>query len=58
MAVTRSARRTKKQIYRARVKNSLCRGKDFTRCRLKNGCKRTRAGKRKSYCRNRSNRHA
>ena len=53
---TRSMRRSKKAIYRARVKTSRCRGQ--TRCRLRNGCKKTRAGKRKSYCRKRTNRHA
>ena len=47
-------RRSKKAIYRARVKTSVCRGQ--TRCRLRNGCKKTRAGKRKSYCRKRTNR--
>ena len=51
-------KRTRKQIYRARVKSSMCRGKSFTKCRLKNGCKRTKAGTRKSYCRQLTNRHA
>ena len=55
---TRSQTRTRKQVYRARVKNSTCRGKSFTTCRLRNGCKRTRRGRRKSYCRKRSNRSA
>ena len=58
MVMTRSKSRTRKQIYRSRVKSSLCRGKSFTKCRLKNGCKRTRSGRRKSYCRNRTNRSA
>jgi hypothetical protein len=58
MAKTRSMRRTKKQIYRSRVKTSHCRGKSFDKCRLKNGCKRTMAGKRRSYCRKRTNRNA
>lgn len=49
-------RRTKKAIYRARVKTSRCRGQ--TRCRARNGCKKTRSGKRKSYCRKSTNRHA
>lgn len=57
MAVTRSMSRTKKQIYRKRVKNSSCRGKSFTACRHRYGCKRTRANKRKSYCRKMSNRN-
>jgi hypothetical protein len=58
MVKTRSQTRTRKQIYRARVKSSICRGKTFTTCRLKNGCKRTRAGRRKSYIRQNKNRHA
>ena len=58
MVKTRSQRRTQKQIYRSRVKSSPCRGKSFTKCRRKNGCKRTRAGRRKSYCRRVTNRHA
>lgn len=58
MAKTRSQTRTRKQIYRARVKSSPCRGKSFTTCRLKDGCKRTRANRRKSYCRRRTNRNA
>ena len=55
---TRSQSRTRKQIYRARVKSSSCRGKSYTTCRLKDGCKRTRRGRRISYCRKRTNRHA
>lgn len=58
MAVTRSmsrSSRSKKRIYRSRVKTSHCRGKSFTKCRLRNGCRRTLSGKRKSYCRKRSN---
>lgn len=55
---TRSRTRTKKQIYRRRVKTSRCRGKTFTTCRLKNGCKRTKSGRIKSYCRHRANRNA
>lgn len=55
---TRSMKRNKLAIYRRRVKTSTCRGKSFTTCRLKNGCKRTVAGRRKSYCRRRTNRHA
>lgn len=64
MAVTRSvalsrkqSSLTKRRAYRARVKTSKCRGKDFTNCRLRNGCKRTRANKRKSYCRKNKNSH-
>jgi len=55
---TRSQTRTRKQIYRARLKTSNCRGRSFTKCRNKDGCKRTRAGRRKSYCRSRKNRSA
>ena len=58
MVKTRSQHRTRKQIYRARVKSSTCRGKNFTKCRRKNGCKFTKSGKRKSYCRRLTNRHA
>lgn len=50
-------RRSKKAIYRSRVKSSPCRGQT-RRCREKYGCKKTRSGKRKSYCRKRTNRHA
>lgn len=49
--------RSREQVYRSRVKRSHCRGKSFTKCRLRNGCKRTRAGRRNSYCRSRKNRH-
>lgn len=55
MVETRSMRRTKKQIYRSRVKTSKCRGKKIYQCRKKNGCRTTLAGKRRSYCRNRTN---
>jgi len=60
MAVTRSmsrALRTRKQIYRSRVKSSPCRGQT-RRCRIRYGCKKTKQGKRKSYCRKNSNRSA
>jgi len=46
---------SRKAIYRSRVKSSHCRGK--TRCRLRNGCKKTRTNIRKSYCRKRHNEH-
>jgi len=61
MAQTRSktrALRTRKQIYRARVKSSPCRGKTADGCRKKYGCERTKSGTRRSYCRKRTNRHA
>lgn len=51
-------RRTKKAIYRSRVKSSHCRGKNYTKCRHRDGCKRTKAGTRKSYCRKLTNRSA
>ena len=54
---SRSMTRSRKQIYRSRVKSSPCRGQT-EKCRLKYGCKKTRKGRRKSYCRKRSNRHA
>jgi hypothetical protein len=58
MVKTRSMTRTKKQVYRARVKNSPCRGKNFTTCRRRIGCKLTKSNKRKSYCRRLQNRSA
>lgn len=61
MVNTRSSTRksqTKKRLYRSRVKNSQCRGKSWSKCRSKNGCKTTRKGKRRSYCRKSRNHHA
>ncbi len=55
---TRSQTRTRKQVYRARLKSSNCRGRSGTKCRLKYGCKTTKAGRRKSYCRSLKNRSA
>ena len=49
--------RSKRQVYRSRVKSSPCRGQT-AKCRLKYGCKKTRKGRRKSYCRKTSNRIA
>lgn len=54
---TRRAR-TKRQIYRSRVKASPCRGKISSECLDKNGCKNTKSGRRKSYCRRKMNRSA
>ena len=48
--------RSKKQVYRSRLKTSTCRGQ--TRCRIRNGCKKTKANKRPSYCRSLKNRSA
>lgn len=53
---TRHSLKMTRKIYRKRVKSSSCRGKSFTKCRLKYGCKRTRGNKRKSYCRKMKNR--
>lgn len=43
-------RRSRKAIYKAHLKSSPCRGKT-RRCNVRYGCKKTRSGKRKSYCR-------
>ena len=51
-----SKMRSKKQIYRYRLKTSTCRGQK--RCRIRNGCKQTKANKRPSYCRSLKNRSA
>jgi hypothetical protein len=60
MVQTRSKtvkRRSRKQVYRSRVKHSPCRGQT-SECREKYGCKKTRAGRRSSYCRKMKNRGA
>ena len=57
MAQTRKMR-TRKQIYRSRVKTSPCRGQTADGCREKYGCKKTKTGNRKSYCRKRTNRRS
>lgn len=59
MATTRSKTgrmRSKRQIYRSRLKTSTCRGQK--RCRIRNSCKKTKANKRPSYCRSLKNRRA
>ncbi len=61
MAQTRSmtrTRRTKTKIYRDRVKSSVCRKLSKDKCRKKNGCKSTKRGRRRSYCRSMKNRKA
>ena len=58
MVKTRSMRRTKRQIYRIRVKSSVCRKLSKDKCRKKNGCKSTKKGRRRSYCRSMKNRSA
>ena len=50
--------RTRKQIYRGRVKTSPCRGQIKSACLEKYGCKNTRRGSRRSYCRKRMNRRS
>lgn len=50
--------RTKKQIYRSRVKRSRCRGKSRSNCKANPRCRTTKAGRRKAYCRKSKNRHA
>lgn len=45
-----SMTRSTKLAYRDRLKRSKCRLKS-RQCTLKRGCKKTRSGKRKSYCR-------
>ena len=61
MVQTRSmarTRRTKTKIYRDRVKSSVCRKLSKDKCRKKNGCKSTKRGRRRSYCRSMKNRRA
>lgn len=61
MAQTRSMTRRrsiKTKIYRARVKSSVCRKLSKDKCRKKNGCKSTKKGLRRSYCRSMKNRDA
>lgn len=55
MVKTRSMHRSLRRTYRARTKASVCRSKTASTCRRRIGCKKTRSGKRKSYCRKRSN---
>lgn len=61
MAMTRAmkkrmtASKTRKvKAYRKRVKQSICR--KTKSCRAAKGCKMTKSGKRKSYCRKVKNR--
>lgn len=61
MAQTRSKTRkmrSLKRIYRSRVKRSPCRGQSKDGCRKKYGCKTTKAGLRRAYCRKTMNRSA
>ena len=58
MVKTHSQVRTKKIIYRNRLKKSPCRGKKSNLCRKKYGCKNTKRNVRKSYCRKMHNRNA
>jgi hypothetical protein len=57
MVKTRSMVRSKRQIYRSRVKKSVCRKLGRATCRRKHGCKRANGTKR-SYCRKSKNRNA
>ena len=62
MNMTRSQtphRRTKRAIYRSRVKTSHCRGHPtLSTCVKTAGCKYTLHGIRRSYCRKKHNRRA
>lgn len=49
--------RTRKQVYRSRIKHSPCRGQTINACKPQYGCKKTKSGTRKSYCRKNKNRH-
>lgn len=42
----------KRKIYRARIKNSLCRGKTAKKCKKVKGCK-TASGTKRRFCRKR-----
>ena len=53
----RGGSRNKKQIYRSRVKHSPCRGQT-SGCRVKYGCRKTKAGRKRSYCRKTKNRRS
>lgn len=51
--------RTRKQIYKSRARKSSCKDRKRDSCRKKNGCRLTKASKkRKSYCRKLANRSA
>ncbi len=52
-----SISKARKQTYRRHLKNSMCRGAT-KRCLYRWGCKHTKSGKRKSYCRRNTNIHA
>ena len=61
MATTRSASRnlkTRRAIYRKHLKASRCRGEPRGHCKLRNQCKHTKRGTRKSYCRTQVNKKA
>ena len=46
---------SKRKSYRKRVKTSKCRSKPRYACAATKGCKLTKSGKRKTYCRKSSN---
>jgi hypothetical protein len=54
---TATERLGRKKIYRSRVKYSKCRSQLTAACKAKYGCKKTRHGRRRSYCRKTRNRH-
>lgn len=47
--------RSRKQIYRSRVKRSHCRGRKYSRCTRKFGCSRAKGSVRR-FCRKSRNR--
>ncbi len=49
----RNGKLSRRRVYRHRVKTSQCRGNPVTQCR--GTCKPTKKGKRRAYCRKRSN---
>lgn len=50
-----AASKTKKRIYRSRVKNSRCRSRTRRSCKTVPNCETTKAGLRRSYCRKSKN---
>ena len=48
-------KRSKAKIYRKRVKSSQCHLKTGVSCRRTTGCKTTKAGRRRAYCRKTAN---
>ena len=46
---------SRRKMYRSRVKKSACRSKGSAACAVAPGCKTTKSGKRKAYCRTSKN---